>query len=120
MNSHWSTERTPVVIFLSDGEDYVRDELMFDICCGAMRQGRPLSFHAVPFGRNDTSFSLRRMAKIALEVQQNAPQDPLLPAYANIPSSYAEALDMVRLVETLPMFTESLRKPRGCLLRTIT
>ena len=31
--------RTPVVIFLSDGEDYVEDEPIFDICRGAVRQG---------------------------------------------------------------------------------
>jgi hypothetical protein len=36
------------------------------------------------------------MAQIALDVQQNAPRDPLLPANANIPSSYTEALDTVR------------------------
>jgi len=57
---------------------------------------RPLSFHAVSFGHEVTSTSLRRMAQIALDVQNNAPQDPLLPATANIPSSYTEALDTVR------------------------
>jgi hypothetical protein len=31
--------RTPVVIFLSDGEDYVADEPIFDICRSAVRQG---------------------------------------------------------------------------------
>ena len=36
------------------------------------------------------------MAQIALDVQNNAPQDPLLPANAHIPSSYTEALDTVR------------------------
>lgn len=37
------------------------------------------------------------MSQIALDVQQNnAPQDPMLPATANIPSSYTEALDTVR------------------------
>jgi hypothetical protein len=108
--------RTPVVIFLSDGEDHVNDEPIYDLCRSAVRQGfvdfrfrfpltaandtnvrRPLSFHAVSFGHDVNSSSLRRMAQIALEVQNNAPQDPLLPANANIPSSYTEALDTVRL-----------------------
>jgi hypothetical protein len=101
------------VIFLSDGEDDVTDEPIFDICRSAVRQGfvdfcdisvasndvnirRPLSFNAVSFGHDTTSTTLRRMAQIALDVQQNAPQDPLLPANANIPSSYTEALDTVR------------------------
>jgi len=57
---------------------------------------RPLSFHAVSFGHDAASSSLRRMTQIALDVQNNAPQDPLLPATANIPSSYTEALDTVR------------------------
>jgi hypothetical protein len=35
------------------------------------------------------------MSEIALEVQNNAPHDPLLPAAANVPSSYTEALDTV-------------------------
>ena len=36
------------------------------------------------------------MAQIASDVENNAPQDPLLPATAHIPSSYTEALDTVR------------------------
>lgn len=65
---------------------------------------KPLSFHAVSFGQDSRS-SLRRMSQISLEVQKiaqasleaqnNAPHDPLQPATATIPSSYAEALDTV-------------------------
>ena len=62
---------------------------------------RPLSFHAVSFGQDAQSSSLRRMTEIALEVQNNAPHDPLLPAAANVPSSYTEALDTVSLIYTL-------------------
>ena len=144
MDSHWSTERyglilgeiavpfllyadtirtfrTPVIIFLSDGEGHVRDEKIFDVCRSAVRQGfvkfwsprlpsndvdtrRPLSFHSVSFGRNTSSSSLRRMAQIALQVQNNAPQDPLRPAAAAIPSSYTEALDSVRRPFMLSIF----------------
>ena len=57
---------------------------------------RPLSFHAVSFGKDAASSSLRRMAQVALDVQNTAPQDPLLPAAASVPSSYTEALDTVR------------------------
>lgn len=115
MTAHWSPERTPVMIFLSDGEDHVRDEAMYDVCRGAVRQGRALSFHAVSFGQEATSSSLRRMTQIALDVQTNAPHDPLLPAAANVPSSYSVALDTVRLAETFLGIAESLRKPRGFL-----
>jgi len=115
ITSHWSQERTPVVIFLSDGEDRVMDEVIFDLCRSSLIRGRPLSFHAVSFGQDARSASLRRMAQIALEVQNNAPHDPLLPAAANVPSSFNEALDTVRLAETFLGIAESLRKPRGFL-----
>lgn len=36
------------------------------------------------------------MAQLALEIQNSAPQDPLLPAASVIPSSYTTALDTVR------------------------
>ena len=35
------------------------------------------------------------MAQLALEIQNDAPQDPLLPAASVIPSSYTTALDTV-------------------------
>ena len=115
--------RTPVVIFLSDGENRIEDGPVYDICRSAVRQGcakfrfllletnnsdvrRPLSFHAVSFGHDAFSISLRRMTQIALEVQENAPRDPLLPAAANIPSSYTEALDTVRLHSSYLMGTD--------------
>lgn len=60
------------------------------------RHRKPLSFHSVSFGQDNTSASLRRMAQIALEVQNSAPRDPLAPAAATVLSSYAEALDTVR------------------------
>ena len=40
--------------------------------------------------------SLRRMADIARDAQNNAPRDPLAPAAATIMSSYTQALDTVR------------------------
>ncbi|KAF7308315.1 VWFA domain-containing protein [Mycena chlorophos] len=116
METHWSTERTPVVIFLSDGQCTIGDETMRAISRRAIALGKPLSFHAVSFGPAHSSDSLRRMAQVALEVQSNAPRDPLVPAAATIASSYSEALDTVRLAETFLGFAESLRKPRGALM----
>ncbi|KAJ6519114.1 hypothetical protein C8R45DRAFT_851769, partial [Mycena sanguinolenta] len=116
MEDHWSNERTPVVIFLSDGECSIADEKVRGLCRKAVALGKPLSFHAVSFGSAAQSSVLRRMAQIALEVQTNAPRDPLTPAEATINSSYSEALDTVRLAETFLGFAESLKKPRGALL----
>lgn len=115
MRQHWSTERTPVVVFLSDGESSVSDHTMQSLGQAAVQLGKHLSFHAVSFGpRNEV---LRRMAQIARDVQNRAPRDPALPATAYVESSYAEALDSVRLAETFLGLADSLRKPRGALLR---
>lgn len=59
---------------------------------------KPVSFHAVSFGSDTLSGSLRRMAKIARAAQNNAPSGSGgLPAIATVLSSYTKALDTVRL-----------------------
>jgi hypothetical protein len=100
------------MIFLSDGVCSVTDEAIQDVCHSAVTRGwvsfpfsnglahwsvrKPLSFHAVSFGRKtSTNTTLRRMAQLALEIQNNAPHDPLLPAASMIPSSFSTALDTV-------------------------
>jgi hypothetical protein len=75
------------------------------------------------------------MAQIALDIQNNAPRDPLIPAATTVSSSYTQALDTVRMIfmlfkyileahpkqvrlaETFLEIAESLRKPRGSLIR---
>jgi len=115
MVQHWSNERAPVVIFLSDGECSVSDATVRSICRAAIDLGKPLSFHTVSFGpRNET---LRRMAQVAREVEATAPRDPLLPPDAHVESSYATALDSVRLAETFLGLANSLRNTRGSLIR---
>ncbi|KAF7800145.1 hypothetical protein EIP86_011390 [Pleurotus ostreatoroseus] len=54
------------------------------------------------------------MTQIANEVERSAPADPMRPL---VPSSYAEALDSVRLAETFLGIAESLKKPRGALVK---
>ncbi|KAF8428935.1 hypothetical protein L210DRAFT_3623712 [Boletus edulis BED1] len=116
MEQSWSTERFPVIIFLSDGECSIGDDVMQDMCRTAIRLGKAVSFHAVSFGPDGSSMYLRRMAEIARDAQNNAPRDPLVPATATILSSYTEALDTVQLAETFLGIAESLRKPRGALM----
>ncbi|KAF8262185.1 hypothetical protein EI94DRAFT_720781, partial [Lactarius quietus] len=115
MTEHWSTERTPVMIFLSDGECPVADSSVQDVCRTAVRLGKSLSFHSVSFGPDSSSASLRRMAQLALEIQNNAPRDR---GHAtSIPSAFTVALDTVQLTQTFLRIAESLRKPRGSLIR---
>ncbi|KAG1778913.1 hypothetical protein EV702DRAFT_1093073 [Suillus placidus] len=116
MEQHWSTERSPVIIFLSDGECHIADQTIQDLCRSAVRLGKALSFHAVSFGPDRASTSLRRMTQIALDIQNNAPRDPLAPPAATVASSYTQALDTVQLAETFLGIAESLRKPRGSLI----
>ncbi|KAG2340343.1 hypothetical protein BDR05DRAFT_889963 [Suillus weaverae] len=116
MEQHWSTERNPVIIFLSDGECHIADQTIQDLCRSAVRLGKALSFHAVSFGPDRASTSLRRMSQIALDIQNNAPRDPLAPQAATVTSSYTQALDTVQLAETFLGIAESLRKPRGSLI----
>ncbi|KAG2130165.1 uncharacterized protein EDB93DRAFT_1181059 [Suillus bovinus] len=116
MEHYWSTERTPVIIFLSDGECPIEDQTIQDLCRAAVRLGKPLSFHSVSFGQNIYSSSLRRMFQIALEAQNNAPRDPFASAAATVASTYSEALDTVQLAETFLGIAHSLTKPRGFLI----
>jgi hypothetical protein len=90
---------------------------------------KPLSFHAISFGKDASETTLRRMADLALNLQNKAPR----PAPATIPSSFDTALNtvstnvyrynsnqanpyQVRLTETFLGIAESLRKPRGSLM----
>jgi len=118
MEQSWSTERAPVMIFLSDGECPVSPDIATqDLCSTAVRLGMPLSLHTVSFGPDASSSMLRRMADLALHIQNNVPRDPLKPPTVSMPSSFSAALDSVRLAETFVGFAESMTKPRGALMR---
>lgn len=117
MVRYWNTERTPIMIFLSDGQSAVSDEVVRDLCRSALRLGKPLSFHSVSFGPDSSIPILRNMAQIALEIQESVPQNTGIPATTNVPpSSFATALDTVRLTETFLGIADSMRKPRGSLV----
>jgi len=117
MVKNWSTERTPIVIFLSDGQSSIPDERVRNLCLTATRLGKPLSFHSVSFGPDCSVPVLRRMAEVALEVQESVCGNPELPAaVSGPPSSFTSALDTVRLTETFLGIADSMRKPRGSLV----
>ena len=71
------------------------------------RTGEFLSMHAnmrltasdsavISFASVSQSYlTLHTMARIALEIQRNAPPDPLIPAAARVLSSFCTALDTV-------------------------
>ncbi|KAG8921722.1 hypothetical protein FRC02_012397, partial [Tulasnella sp. 418] len=111
MENHWTNDRAPVIIFLSDGECSVSDPVVFDICNKAVALSKPLSFHAVSFGDNRWSQSLRRMVTIADQVSKNAPKDPLAPQ--PVPCGYTDAMDSIKLAETFLNIADSLKKPKA-------
>ncbi|KAI9444004.1 hypothetical protein H4582DRAFT_2189914 [Lactarius indigo] len=113
MTSHWSAERSPVLIFLSDGQSHIEDKPMYDICRDAARHRMPLSFHAVTFGPEHRSDVLRRMVEIAQEVENSASRNSLTNVIA---SSFTKALDTIELTTTFQGFANSLTKTRGSLL----
>jgi len=114
MTQHWSSERTPIIVFLSDGECSVPDGEIRNVCHSAIRHGKPLSFHAVSFGVDAST--LCRMANLALEIQNGVLRPGSFPSTPHIPSSFATALNTVRLTETFLGIAESLRSPRGALM----
>ena len=95
------------MIFLSDGECAVSDAAIQDLCLSAVRLGyatlflckyttdlsrrKSLSFHSISFGPDASASSLRRMADLALGIQNNNPQMP-----PSVPSSFSVALNTVR------------------------
>ncbi|KDQ06301.1 hypothetical protein BOTBODRAFT_60673 [Botryobasidium botryosum FD-172 SS1] len=112
MESHWSNERSPVLIFLSDGECGLDESRVYDICRRAVSLGKSLSLHAISFGEDYYAASLRNMARIATEVQTAAPLDQQGP-----PCGYNSVLGTIQLAETFLGIAESMRKPRAALVR---
>ncbi|KAH8993667.1 hypothetical protein EDB83DRAFT_2304539 [Lactarius deliciosus] len=116
MVDNWSTERTPIMIFLSDGECSVPDTAIQDLCSSAIQHRRIILNPSISY-HNSSASTLRKMAQLALKIQNEAPHDPMFPATARILSSFTTALDTVRLAETFLRIAESLRKTRGSLMR---
>ncbi|KAI9455138.1 hypothetical protein BJY52DRAFT_1122164, partial [Lactarius psammicola] len=112
MTSHWSTERAPVLIFLTDGQTRIGDKPVYDLCRAAVGRGMPLSFHAVSFGPDNRPVVLRKMVQIAQEVENSAPRNSLT---RGIPSSFTKALDAVELTAAFQGFANSLTEIRGSL-----
>ncbi|KAH9171595.1 hypothetical protein EDB89DRAFT_1906874 [Lactarius sanguifluus] len=108
MTSHWSAERAPFLIFLTDGQTHIGDKPFYDICRAAVGRGMPLSFHVVCFGP-DKPKALYKTVQIAQEVEKSAPHDSLTKGIA---SSLTKATDSVELTATFQRFANSLTKGR--------
>lgn len=114
LENTWDADRSPVVVFLSDGECRVQDATVQDLCKSASSRGKPLAFHSVSFGRDRGSQVLRRMAALAAEVWDAAPKDPLVAPGPN-PCAFHDALDTIQLADTFLAIASSLKNPRAAL-----
>ncbi|KAH9059752.1 hypothetical protein EDB87DRAFT_1790917 [Lactarius vividus] len=107
MTSHWSTERAPFLIFLTDGLTHIGDKPFYDICHAAVGRGMPLSFHAVSFGPDNRPKAFHRMVEIVQEVEKSVPRNSLTKGIA---SSFTRAVDSVKLTATFQGFANTLTK----------
>ncbi|KEP47826.1 von willebrand factor type A domain protein [Rhizoctonia solani 123E] len=114
LETNWSTERTPVVILLSDGEGPVPDRAIRVICQMCIRLGTPLAFFTISFGTPGPSESLQRMARTAREIYATA-RRPGQTGSSN-PCSYVNAIGSIELARTFLDISHSLQKPRAALI----
>ncbi|KAF8592874.1 hypothetical protein BDV93DRAFT_410146, partial [Ceratobasidium sp. AG-I] len=112
IQSNWSSDKAPVLVFLSDGQANIGSNTVYDLCRMCVQLGKPLAFYTVSFGPESSSASLRQMADIAREVYASAPQDVLTAARGN-PCSYTNAIDTIQLADTFLGISNSLQKPRA-------
>ncbi|KIO18760.1 hypothetical protein M407DRAFT_83585 [Tulasnella calospora MUT 4182] len=111
MEASWSPDRAPVVVFLSDGEGHLDEDIMRGLCDRAVSLGSPLSFWSISFG--PYSRVLRKMADIAKDVASRAPRGSNAVA---VPSAFCTAINTVQLARTFSNIATSLRKARASLI----
>lgn len=116
IRSHWSTDRSPALVFLSDGECHLSDNRVHDVCRMCIQLGKPLALFSVSFGNEGSSASLRRMAEIARTTYASAPPDPRNNIVRDNPCAYHVAVDSIQLATTFLGISNSLQKPRASLI----
>lgn len=116
MEHSWSAERAPVVIFLSDGEGKLDNEVMNSLCERAVALGNPLSFWSISFG--PYSQVLRAMADIAKDIASRESRGT--PGRIPEPSDFLTAIDTIQLTQRFSNIATSLRKIRASLINPAT
>ncbi|CEL64063.1 hypothetical protein RSOLAG1IB_11047 [Rhizoctonia solani AG-1 IB] len=115
IQTHWNSSRTPVLVFLSDGQCTLDRNIVYDLCRACVQLGKPLAFYSVSFGPEHSSTPLRDMVQIAQEIYASAPQDTT----SNIQRdscAYYNAMDEIQLAGTFLGIANSLHKPRASLI----
>ncbi|KAG9032049.1 hypothetical protein FS837_002823 [Tulasnella sp. UAMH 9824] len=105
MEQSWSAERSPVIIFLSDGEGLSEYEAMTELCDRAAALGKLLSFWSISL--SPRSEVLREMAAIAKETAMRVRWRPDV---SPLPCGFRTAINTVQLANAFSGIATSLRK----------
>ncbi|KEP45338.1 von willebrand factor type A domain protein, partial [Rhizoctonia solani 123E] len=112
IQTHWNSDKAPVLVFLSDGQCNLDRNMVYDMCRACVQLGKPLGFYSVSFGPENSSAPLRDMAQIAWEVYASAPRNIMGNIQGN-PCAYYNAVDSIQLADTFLGISNSLHKPRA-------
>ncbi|KAG8701388.1 hypothetical protein FRC11_012209 [Ceratobasidium sp. 423] len=117
IEQNWSNERAPVIVFLSDGECSVSDNILQGLCNACIQRGHALSFYSILFGQELYSSSLRKMVDLAEASFRMAP----LSAKSNftgqdIPCKYSNAIDSVQLMDKFLGISEAISNMRASVI----
>ncbi|CUA71928.1 hypothetical protein RSOLAG22IIIB_09938 [Rhizoctonia solani] len=107
----WSSQRAPILVFLSDGEARIGEQSIRNLCNLSVKLGQALAFYAISLGLDSDSDSLRLMVSVAEQVFQAAPtsakgaykgQDPPCKYFSNTMTSIQLTNTFVKISKSLP------------------
>ncbi|CUA71759.1 Cadherin-23 [Rhizoctonia solani] len=119
---NWSSQRAPILIFLSDGEDLIEEQSIRSLCNLSVKLGQALAFYAMSFGRDSESDPLRLMVSVAEQVFHAAPtsakgaykgQDPPCKYFSNTKKSIELSNTFVKISKSLPKLRASVMNKTG-------
>ncbi|KAG8690805.1 hypothetical protein FRC11_009018, partial [Ceratobasidium sp. 423] len=117
IEKNWSSDRAPMVVFLSDGEWSIDQRKIEDLCKKCIQLGHALAFYGISFGWDSGSSSLRLMANVADKSFRTAPMTARgAMRGTDIPCKYSTAIDSVQLAATFMSISESLPRSRASVL----
>ncbi|CAE6454438.1 unnamed protein product [Rhizoctonia solani] len=113
----WYTDRAPIIVFLSDGEDHIDRKSVEDLCKKCADRGHALAFYGISFGTDTWSSSLRLMVNVADRIFRSAPMTARGAVRGgDTPCKYSTAIDSVQLAATFMSISDSLPRARASVL----
>ncbi|KAL5634326.1 hypothetical protein ACGC1H_002410 [Rhizoctonia solani] len=118
IESNWSSQRAPVLVFLSDGEDRIQEQSIRNLCTLAVKLGQGLAFYAISFGNDSESDSLRLMVSVAEQVFNGAPASAKGAYQGQVPPCkyFSNTMSAIKLSNTFVAISNSLPKLRASVI----